>query len=118
VCDLGYPKNLCYTVKERHDLLLFSGGLAALPQEINFGFEIGLPSTRTLYGCFAEAILLDLEHRYENFSYGKGNITPEKVAEIKEIADRQGFRVAPFYWGNQLMEPQHIDTIKQLRRAA
>ncbi|MBI4431007.1 MAG: SRPBCC family protein [Candidatus Omnitrophica bacterium] len=112
ICDLAYPKNLCYTVKNRNDLLIFSGGLAEIPQEIDFEFEIGLPSTHTLYGCFAEAILLDLERRYENFSYGRGKITPEKVSEIKKIAERHGFRVAPFYWGNRLLSAEEITGIK------
>src|SRR3989338_1195357 len=112
ICDLAYPKNISYVSPTRNDILVFSGGLTEIPAEISLGFEIGLPSTRTLYGCFAEAILLDLEGRYESFSYGKGNITKEKVNEIAQISGKHGFRVSPFYWGDRLMTEKDIQAIR------
>jgi len=113
ICDLAYPKNISYTSCERGDILIFSGGLTHIPGEINLGFEIGLPSTGTLYGCFAEAILLDLEGRYESFSYGKGHITKDKVLEIKRIGEKHGFRLSPFYWGDRLVDEKAIAQIRQ-----
>lgn len=116
ICDLAYPKNISYVSCERDDILIFSGGLTETPADINLGFEIGLPSTRTLYGCFAEAILLDLDGRHESFSYGKGNITKEKVKEIKGIGDKHGFKLAPFYWGDRMLSEKNIKTIRQKAR--
>lgn len=113
ICDLAYPKNISYIPCERDDILIFSGGLTETPVDINLGFEIGLPSTRTLYGCFAEAILLDLEGRHESFSYGKGNITKDRVKEIGRIAEKHGFKLAPFYWGDRLLDMESITKIRK-----
>ena len=113
ICDLAYPKNISYISCDRDDIFIFSGGLTETPAEINLGFEIGLPSQRTLYGCFAEAILLDLERRYESFSYGTGNITREKVSEIKRISDRHGFQLSPFYWGDRRLDTDDIEAIRK-----
>ncbi|MCM8775132.1 MAG: NAD(P)-binding domain-containing protein [Candidatus Omnitrophica bacterium] len=116
VCDVGYPKNISYTQCDRKDILIFSGGISALPSEFNLGFDLGLPSTRVLYGCFAEAILLDLEERYENFSWGKGFITNDKVGIISEIGRKHGFEVAPFFWGNRLLGDSDIAAIKEAKK--
>lgn len=111
VCDIGYPKNISYMPHNRKDILVFSGGLAELPQELDLGFDIGLPSNRTMYGCFAEAIILDLEERYEAFSFGKGNITQENVQLIGEWGKKHGFQLAPFYWGNRLIDEKEVKQI-------
>lgn len=111
VCDVGYPKNISHSACNRSDILIFSGGIVSLPSDIDLGFDIGLPSTRVLYGCFAEAIVLDLEERYENFSWGRGNITKEKVELIEMIAAKNGFELAPFFWGIRRLEDRDIEAI-------
>ena len=116
VCDIGYPKNISYQEHKRDDILIFSGGLTEMPQEVSLGFDIGLPAPRTMYGCFAEAIILDLENCYESFSFGKGNITKENVQMIWEMGKKHGFQLAPFYWGNQLITEKKIDAIKKNKR--
>ncbi len=115
VCDVGYPKNISYTSCDREDILIFSGGTCAIPSEFDTGFDIGLPSSRVLYGCFAEAILLELEERYENFSWGKGNITPERVNLIRDIGRKHGFGVAPFFWGSRMVADGEIELILKAR---
>jgi predicted amino acid dehydrogenase len=74
---------------------------------------VGLPAADTLYGCFAEAIILDLEKRYENFSFGRGNITTEKMEEIRQLGKKHGFEVADFYWGHKLINQSIIGRIKE-----
>ncbi len=103
VCDVGYPKNVASRVADREDVFVFDGGLVGLPCPIDFGFDNGLPSPDVLYGCFAEAVVLALEGRFESYSRGKGNITPERMAEILAIAERHGYRLAPFYSGGRLV---------------
>jgi predicted amino acid dehydrogenase/ribosome-associated toxin RatA of RatAB toxin-antitoxin module len=112
VCDIGYPKNIAYAETDRTDLLIFAGGICSLPCEFNAGFDIGLPSNKVLYGCFSEAIVLALEERFENFSWGKGHITLEKMAEILGMARKHGFELAPFFWGYRQVSDEEIRAIQ------
>ncbi len=114
ICDVAYPKNISYFATDRRDMLIFSGGLAQLPQAIDMGFDTGLPATNTIYGCFAESIILSLEERYEDFSRGLGLITKEKITEIRQIAERHGFKLAPFYWGKRLVNHSEIESIAKV----
>lgn len=113
ICDLGYPKNISYTPTNRKDILVFSGGLAIMPSPIDTGVDMGLPSIHTAYGCFCEAIILALERRFENFSYGRGNIMPDKIDEIRKMGAKHGFKLAPFYWANRLVTQEDINEIKK-----
>lgn len=112
ICDIGYPKNIAYADTDREDILIFAGGICSLPQEFDSGFDIGLPSSKVLYGCFSEAIVLALEERYENFSWGKGNITREKMAEILAMAREHGFELAPFFWGRRQVSDDEVRGIR------
>lgn len=114
VCDVGYPKNIPYVAPSRKDILIFSGGLAKTPTPIDFPVDIGLPSNDTIYGCFAEAIVLALERRFENFSFGRGNITLEKMDLIRELGKKHGFEVSEFYWGDKLLEEEVLNRTKEL----
>ncbi|MEI8175648.1 MAG: SRPBCC family protein [Candidatus Omnitrophota bacterium] len=113
ICDVGYPKNVSYAPVTREDILIFSGGLATTPTQINFPVDAGLPATNAIYGCFAEAIILALEKRYENFSFGRGNITLEKMEDIRSMGKKHGFEVADFYWGHRLVNQQLLETLKR-----
>jgi hypothetical protein len=67
-----------------------------------------------LYGCFSEAMVLALEGRYENYSWGKGHITKEKMDEILRLANKHGFRLAPFFWGHRQLIDQEIIAIGKM----
>ncbi|HNX68150.1 MAG TPA: SRPBCC family protein [Candidatus Omnitrophota bacterium] len=108
ICDVGYPKNIAYADTDRTDILIFAGGICSLPCEFNAGFDVGLPSPKVLYGCFSEAIVLALEERFENYSWGKGNISLEKMAEILALARKNGFEIAPFFWGHRQVSDEEI----------
>ena len=107
VCDLAYPKNISYTAT-RKDIFVFSGGLASVPTPINTGVDMGMPCDEVCYGCFSEVIILALERRFENFSYGRGNITLEKIDEIREMGIKHGFKLAPFYWADRLVDEKEM----------
>lgn len=113
ICDLGYPKNISYRPTNRKDIIVFSGGLSNIPTPIETGMDMGLPSIHTAYGCFCEAIILALERRFENFSFGRGNIMPEKIEEIRKLGAKHGFKLAPFYWANRLISADEIAEIKK-----
>jgi predicted amino acid dehydrogenase/ribosome-associated toxin RatA of RatAB toxin-antitoxin module len=114
ICDVGYPKNISYQDTPRQDILIFSGGLSSSPTSLSYpiDYSLGLPSKDTIYGCFAEGIILALEKRYENFSFGRGNITSEKIDEIRDLGKRHGFEVSDFYWGDRLVDSWGLEKIK------
>jgi len=60
-------------------------------------------------------MILALEKRYESFSFGRGNITPEKMEEIKNLAKKHGFELADFYCGDKLIDQNRIEEIKRAR---
>ncbi|MFH1413559.1 MAG: SRPBCC family protein [Candidatus Omnitrophota bacterium] len=113
ICDVGYPKNISYSETNREDILVFSGGLTKSPTPIRFPIDIGLPAADTIYGCFAESIILSLEKRYEKFSFGRGNITAAKIEEIRNLGIKHGFDASDFYWGHRLVDQEMVEKIKQ-----
>ncbi len=114
ICDIGYPKNISYAPVNREDIFIFSGGLTKPPMPIYFPIDVGLPSVDTLYGCFAESIILAFEKRYENFSFGRGHITPDKIEEIRKMGEKHGFQVSDFYWGEKLIDAEIINRIRKI----
>lgn len=112
ICDVGYPKNISYTPIPREDILIFAGGLAKSPTSLEFPVDLGLPNAATVYGYYAEGIILALERRFENFSFGRGNITPEKIDEIRRLGAKHGFAVSDFYWGESLIGASAISRLK------
>lgn len=113
ICDVGYPKNVSYAATNRQDILIFSGGLAKSPTPISFPVDTGLPSADTLYGCFAEAMILALEKRFESFSFGRGRIMPDKIDEIRQLGRKHGFEVSDFYWGHKLVDTPMLEKVKE-----
>jgi len=112
VCDVGYPKNISHAQTTREDILIFSGGLAKSPTAVSFPIDVGLPSADTLYGCFSEAVILSLEHRFENYSFGRGNIIPERIDEIRAMGAKHGFEISDFYWGDKLVGDHLLQKIR------
>jgi predicted amino acid dehydrogenase/ribosome-associated toxin RatA of RatAB toxin-antitoxin module len=117
ICDVGYPKNISYAPTKREDILVFSGGLAKPPSPLSIPIDLGLPSPETVFGCFAEGIILALEKRFENYSFGRGNITPEKIEEMRNLGKKHGFEVCDFYWGDRLIEEPIIKKVKESIKA-
>jgi hypothetical protein len=50
-----------------------------------------------VHGFLLEGMALALEGCFEPFSQGRGFITPERVAEVDNIAARHGIYLAPLY---------------------
>ncbi len=113
ICDVGYPKNISHTPTPRQDILIFSGGLAKSPTPFTLPIDTGLPEQGVLYGCFSEAIILALEKRFESFSFGRGNIMPEKIEEIRSLGKKHGFELSDFYWGDRLVDEEIIGRIRE-----
>ena len=83
-----------------------------MPTPIDTGVDMGVPCAEVCYGCFCEVIILALERRFENYSYGRGNITLDKMDEIRKMAFKHGFIPAPFYWADRLIGQDQLEQIK------
>lgn len=90
VCDVARPRDVSVLVaKTRPDVFVFDGGVVAVPNKPNLGFNFGFPPG-TVYACMAETMLLALESRAESYTVGK-DITLQKVEEMTNLAKKHGF---------------------------
>jgi fatty aldehyde-generating acyl-ACP reductase len=91
--DGGYPKNLDSKVAG-NGVHVLKGGIVEFWKDISWQMmnstEMYNPK-RQMFACFAEAILLDFEGLYTNFSWGRNQITIEKMDLIGEASRRHGF---------------------------
>jgi hypothetical protein len=78
VCDASAPQNVTVSYPLRKDVFIYHGGIVSLPFTLDPGFDIGLASAYTFYGCQVEGILLALDDTLP-CSWGRGNITREKM---------------------------------------
>ncbi|HOW36592.1 MAG TPA: hypothetical protein PL155_09315 [Candidatus Omnitrophota bacterium] len=116
-CDVSIPPAIPKKINNfRNDVLIFDGGKAKLP---NFESIIGekwhsLFPDGIVFGCLAEAMLLALEEKIENYSIGRGSITEDKIHEIESIALKHGFKTSPFYFGNYAYSEEDLQNIKSI----
>jgi len=108
LCDAGYPKNLAPGAVLPNARVFF-GGLGQICGGLSFqpnldGVLNRHPFPNVVHGCLLEGMALALERRFEPFSQGRGCITPERVAEIEEIAGRHGILLAPLFNGDGPLE--------------
>ncbi|MBD2741616.1 long-chain acyl-[acyl-carrier-protein] reductase [Coleofasciculus sp. FACHB-1120] len=93
--DGGYPKNL--STKIQHPgVYVVNGGIVEHSLEIDWRIMkiVNLMEApgRQLFACFAESMLLEFEKWHTNFSWGRNQITVEKMELIGESSVRHGFR--------------------------
>ena len=102
ICDAGYPKNIEQKMEQSDDAFLFHGGMG----QIQYGYDFNpdysnyfykYPSPYIGHGCVLEAIVLAFENKFENYSFGKGNILSSKIDEIYAKSLKHGLELAPFY---------------------
>jgi predicted amino acid dehydrogenase len=105
MCDIGYPHSIAFAPTPRADVMIFAGGLAETPFDLNIGAYTDLPP-RVLYGCFSETIALTMAGRYESCSVGQGGITVKRMQTILELARSFGFRPAPAHQFHDLNRTQ------------
>ncbi len=119
VCDVALPHNVGIDlVRSRNDVLVFEGGLAALPpnNETKWCSDARISSDgETVFGCLAEAIILSMENRRDNFSIGRGLITVDKLEEIYALGIKHGFGLPQFRYGDVYFEEDFIRRIGKKR---
>jgi predicted amino acid dehydrogenase len=93
ICDVARPPDVTEEdARLRPDILVVESGEVLLPGEPDFGFDIGLPPG-VAYACLAEAAVLTMEGRFENFTLGR-NIEMEKVKEMYRLFKKHGLQLA------------------------
>jgi fatty aldehyde-generating acyl-ACP reductase len=92
--DGGYPKNLAS--KFNHpDIYVLNGGIVEHSLEIDWKImeivNMDIPG-RQMFACFAEAMLLEFEQWHTNFSWGRNQITVQKMEQIGKASMKHGFQ--------------------------
>lgn len=92
--DGGYPKNLATQI-QHPGVYVVNGGIVEHSLDIDWRImqivNMDVPA-RQLFACFAESMLLEFEQWYTNFSWGRNQITVEKMDEIGRVSLKHGFR--------------------------
>jgi fatty aldehyde-generating acyl-ACP reductase len=92
--DGGYPKNLATQIRHPNVYAL-NGGIVEHSLDIDWKImnivHMEAPR-RQLFACFAESMLLEFEKLYTNFSWGRNQITVDKMEQIGQVWLKHGFK--------------------------
>ncbi len=91
--DGGYPKNLDATFKGE-GVHVLKGGIVEFFTDIGWNMmQLAAMENpkREMFACFAEAMILEFEGCHTNFSWGRNNITLEKMDFIGQASEKHGF---------------------------
>lgn len=92
--DGGYPKNLG-TQLQHPGIHVLNGGIVEHSLDIDWKImnivNMDIPN-RQMFACFAESMLLEFEKWYTNFSWGRNQITVEKMERIGQASVKHGFK--------------------------
>jgi predicted amino acid dehydrogenase len=109
VCDASAPLNVSLNDPLREDVFIYHGGIVSLPFMLDPGFDTGLASPYTFYGCQVEGILMALDKTLP-YSWGRGNITSEKMSRFIGKLDTVPNLSVSFSAGN------HVYTDEELKQ--
>ena len=91
--DGGYPKNLDEKFHGKN-IHVLKGGIVKFFNDIGWNMmelaEMQNPQ-REMFACFAEAMILEFEKCHTNFSWGRNNISLEKMEFIGAASAKHGF---------------------------
>jgi len=92
--DGGYPKNMENTISA-DGIYVINGGIVEHSLDIDWKImdivNMAAPA-RHLFACFAESMLLEFEGWHTNFSWGRNQITVDKMQQIGTVSIKHGFR--------------------------
>lgn len=92
--DGGYPKNLSSQLNHP-GIYVLNGGIVEHSLDIDWRImnivNMDVPA-RQMFACFAESMLLEFEKWHTNFSWGRNQITLEKMDLIGQVSVKHGFR--------------------------
>lgn len=108
VCDASAPLNVKVHGEFRDDVFIYHGGIARMPFPLDVGFDLGLASPYTFYGCQLEGLLIAL-HPELSCSWGRGNISREKLGRFLEKFDECSGMDIAFSIENSLYTEKQLD---------
>jgi fatty aldehyde-generating acyl-ACP reductase len=92
--DGGYPKNLAGQL-QAPGIHVLAGGIVEHSLDIDWRImkivNMSIPA-RQLFACFAEAMLLEFEKWHTNFSWGRNQISLDKMEQIGQLSVKHGFK--------------------------
>jgi fatty aldehyde-generating acyl-ACP reductase len=92
--DGGYPKNMSSKL-QYPGIYVLEGGIVEHSLDIDWKImqivNMDAPA-RQLFACFAESMLLEFEKLYTNFSWGRNQITVDKMDHIGQMSVKHGFK--------------------------
>lgn len=113
VCDVARPPDVREEDAQlRPDILVIESGEILLPGEPDYGFDMGLPPG-VAYACLAEAAVLALEGRYENFTLGR-NIEMDKVKEMYQLFKKHGLKLEGLRSFGQYVTDEDVEQKREL----
>jgi predicted amino acid dehydrogenase len=94
ICDVARPMDINPAEAAlRPDVLVIESGEVIIPgEDLDFGYNIGLPP-KTAYACLGETALLAMDGRFEDFTLGR-QISMERVKEIWRLFKKHEFQIA------------------------
>jgi fatty aldehyde-generating acyl-ACP reductase len=87
VCDASAPLNVRLPESITNDVYLYHGGIMNMPFALDTGFDIGLASPYTFYGCQVEGLFI-LHDKTLPCSWGRGNISKKSMEQYLTALDR------------------------------
>jgi predicted amino acid dehydrogenase len=112
VFDASYPRRI--PARLRDDILVIDGVAIKPPGNVNFNFDFGLPAG-LCYPCMAETIVLALEKKYENYSFGK-EFNAAKIKQILRLGAKHGFEISGLTSQEKAITNKEISEIKNNSR--
>jgi predicted amino acid dehydrogenase len=93
ICDVARPPDIGEEeAAQRPDVLVIESGEIKIPGDVDYGYDIGLPSG-TAYACLSETALLAMEGKFDDYTLGR-EIEIERVKEIYRLFKKHQFELA------------------------
>jgi len=92
VYDISVPLNCTdELIHNTRNIQVIMGGIVELPYEQTITMRAYPLGKGEAFACISETILLGLENKMCNFSFG--NLSPSQVKEMNDLAEKHGFKL-------------------------
>ncbi|MFO1093536.1 MAG: aminotransferase class III-fold pyridoxal phosphate-dependent enzyme [Planctomycetaceae bacterium] len=116
VVDVGVPADVIGDGPQRPDILVLTGGLAAVPEDGRWHSPRVIRFQRGMIpSCMGETMILALEDRQECYSLGRV-LDVDRIAEIGKIATANGFRFSRLCSFGQVLDEAVLSEFRKYVR--